>query len=175
MGLDDDFYDIAAIGLCKAALRFKNPNKVRFSTFAYHIIQNEIINEFDYRNAKKRTGTTVSMNAPLIADSELTLGAMLYHPDTPETIAFAKDLMTALRATAAKKTMRLSIKAIPIRNGNYSGSPKRRVISTTKRLRAEDMRKINPMPTYPMQDVGERNERHRKKRLPMRWRYSSLC
>lgn len=144
MGLDDDFYDIAAIGLCKAALRFKNPNKVRFSTFAYHIIQNEIINEFDYRNAKKRTGTTVSMNAPLIADSELTLGAMLYHPDTPEIIAFAKDLMTALDGLTKRqqKAMRLSIQGYtyPEIGSIIGGSPKAismLLSAARKKLRAE--------------------------------------
>ncbi len=140
----EDYYDIAAIGLCKAALIFKKPKKVQFSTFACHVINNEIVNEFDYRNAKKRTGTTVSMNAPLIADSELTLGAMLYHPDTPETIAFANDLLEALNGLTKRqqKAMRLSIQGYtyPEIGSIIGGSPKAisMLLSTAiKTLRAE--------------------------------------
>ena len=37
----EDYYDIAAIGLCKAALIFKKPKKVQFSTFACHVINKQ--------------------------------------------------------------------------------------------------------------------------------------
>ena len=48
----EEFYDIAAIGLCKAAQAY-NESKGRFSTLAYTVIRNEVILEMRNRNLQK--------------------------------------------------------------------------------------------------------------------------
>lgn len=53
MGLTiEDNYDLAAIGLCKAAISY-NLGKFAFSTYAYRCMENEIKQEF-IRNAREK-------------------------------------------------------------------------------------------------------------------------
>lgn len=49
----DEFYDLLAIGLCKAAYYFK-PNKGKFSTIAYIRMQHEMYNYYNELNMEKR-------------------------------------------------------------------------------------------------------------------------
>ena len=49
---DDEFYDIAAIGLCKATIVYND--KWKFSTIAYKCMSHEVGHERIYRRAKKR-------------------------------------------------------------------------------------------------------------------------
>ena len=49
----DEFYDLLAIGLCKAAYYFK-PNKGKFSTIAYIRMQHEMYNYYKELNMEKR-------------------------------------------------------------------------------------------------------------------------
>lgn len=63
----DDYYDICAIGLIKAAKKF-NPNKgYAFSTYAIKIIQNELFQYFRKLNAPKRNpdGNIISLDVIL--------------------------------------------------------------------------------------------------------------
>ena len=140
----EDYYDIAAIGLCKAALIFKKPKKVQFSTFACHVINNEIVNEREYRNAKKRTGNVVSFWDPIQDANELTVGGSIRDINTPETIAFANDLLEALNGLTKRqqKAMRLSIQGYtyPEIGSIIGGSPKAismLLSAARKKLRAE--------------------------------------
>lgn len=56
MGLPiEDNYDLAAIGLCKAAINYKS-GKYAFSTFACKCIENEIKHEFQQAFKQKRAG-----------------------------------------------------------------------------------------------------------------------
>ena len=45
----DEYYDLAAIGLCKAAMNYRK-NSGKFSTLAYRCIHNEIYNEYRQKN-----------------------------------------------------------------------------------------------------------------------------
>lgn len=49
----EEFYDLLAIGLCKAAYYY-NPDKGRFSTIAYIRMQHELSNYFKELNMSKR-------------------------------------------------------------------------------------------------------------------------
>lgn len=89
---DDEFYGIAAIGLCKAAMSYGKSNKVVFSTYAHHVMHAEIKNEFTRLGAKKRTGDTVSLDELVPGAVDLTVGETLYGADTPYTVAVANDL-----------------------------------------------------------------------------------
>lgn len=54
MGLPiEEYYDLGAIGLCKAAIHYKS-DKTSFSTFAYTCIKNEIMYDYRTRKYKKR-------------------------------------------------------------------------------------------------------------------------
>ena len=72
MGLPiEDNYDIAAIGLCKAAINY-NPEKYSFSTFAYRCIKNEIMLDFRARNMPKRVlnENLISYDAPALSQDD---------------------------------------------------------------------------------------------------------
>lgn len=59
----DDYYGVAAIGLCNAALAY-DPGKGKFSTFACRVMINELFGEIRRENAKKRgKRKTISMDS----------------------------------------------------------------------------------------------------------------
>lgn len=67
MGLSvEDNYDIAAIGLCNAAIGYDS-KKYNFSTFAYKCIRNEIMKDFVAKKRQKRAldSNIISYDAPL--------------------------------------------------------------------------------------------------------------
>ena len=68
----DKYYDIAAIGLCKAAQRYDESRGVNFSTYAMRVMYNEVIKEIRKEKAKKRSAfEEVSINdMQLIAPEE---------------------------------------------------------------------------------------------------------
>ena len=49
----DDFYDILAIGLCKAGLTYKESVGCKFPTYAYKVMQNEVYVYWSKTLAKK--------------------------------------------------------------------------------------------------------------------------
>ena len=55
----DEFYDVAAIGLCKAAITYNGQTK--FSTYAYSCIKCEIFNEWSYLSDNKHFEDTVEL------------------------------------------------------------------------------------------------------------------
>lgn len=58
----DDFYDLAAVGLCRAALAY-DPARGKFSTLAYKAMSNEVGTEFRIRATARRTADVVSLDA----------------------------------------------------------------------------------------------------------------
>lgn len=50
----DKFYDVAAIGLCKAALTYEAKSGFEFSTYATRVISNQVLETMRYESAKKR-------------------------------------------------------------------------------------------------------------------------
>lgn len=68
MGLQiEDNYDLAAIGLCKAAINY-NSEKYVFSTYACICIKNEIMHDYRARNMSKRAlnESLISYDAPIL-------------------------------------------------------------------------------------------------------------
>lgn len=58
----EDWYGVAAIGLCKAAMSF-DPNKnMQFSTLAYRCMENEVRHEM--RRQKRSVQVSLSMESP---------------------------------------------------------------------------------------------------------------
>ena len=60
---EEEYYDILAIGLCKAAIYF-DPKQSKFSTFAMKVMYNEFLQHDRNENAQKRkeNKTTLSLN-----------------------------------------------------------------------------------------------------------------
>lgn len=78
----DDFYGIAAIGLCKAALTFDESKGFKFSTYAMTVIDNAIKQEFK-RNEKERKVIIDSLETVILVGEngeELTLGDTIQSP-----------------------------------------------------------------------------------------------
>ena len=50
----DEYYDLAAIGLCEAAFNFDRSKNIKFSTFSMNCIKKTIYKEFRKKNCKKR-------------------------------------------------------------------------------------------------------------------------
>ena len=50
----DEFYDVAAIGLCKAATTYNNNSQTKFSTYAYACIKCEIFNELQRQKSTRK-------------------------------------------------------------------------------------------------------------------------
>jgi len=79
----EDYYDLAAIGLCKAAKGY-NPDKgLAFSTFAYRCMRNQVGQEFRKENMQKRSG-----------DKEILYYDKVIENEDGSTAAF-RDLMPA--------------------------------------------------------------------------------
>lgn len=73
----DDYYDVAAIGLCQAAALFDASKGLKFSTYAYTAMRNEVLKEIRKDKAIKNGGgaITVSLQEPTTQDDEpLTIG-----------------------------------------------------------------------------------------------------
>ena len=111
MGLPiEDNYDIAAIGLCKAAMNY-DPKKYSFSTFAYRCIKNEIMLDFRARNMPKRAlnENLISYDAPALSQydgEKLSLLDQIRSSESVENEAISRimydELVEQLGATDRK-------------------------------------------------------------------------
>lgn len=99
LGVDvDEWYDIFALGMCKAAYHFKEGKGQKFSTFAVTIMKQEFWREMNYRSRKKRFAEerplSLEMQINTIFEStELTLGEVL--KSNCNVVESVEDLMIA--------------------------------------------------------------------------------
>lgn len=107
---DDEFYGIAAIGLCKAAMSYGKSNKVVFSTYAHHVMHAEIKNEFIRLGAKKRTGEIAGFDALIPGAVDLTIGDTLRATDTPYTVAVANEVLEFIDSLPANYSEAMKLK-----------------------------------------------------------------
>lgn len=80
-----DYYDICAIGLCKAAITYDSSKDVKFATYAGVCIENEI--KIELRNRKKYSAPVYSLDMTFNNTSDGT-----------GEIAFGENLTTGLSA-----------------------------------------------------------------------------
>lgn len=80
-----DYYDICAIGLCKAAITYDSSKDVKFATYAGVCIENEI--KIELRNRKKYSAPVYSLDMTFNNTSDGT-----------GEIAFGENLTTGLNA-----------------------------------------------------------------------------
>jgi DNA-directed RNA polymerase specialized sigma subunit len=76
----DKYYDVAAIGLCKAAQRYDASRNYAFSTYALRVMYNEVVREIRKEKAKKRSAfEEVSINGmQIIAPDEYEPEKIIY-------------------------------------------------------------------------------------------------
>jgi RNA polymerase sigma factor (sigma-70 family) len=90
--LDDEYYGVAAIALCQAAIRYEK-GKVKFDTFACYCIRRALQNEFTLQNAQKRTSNIIELDALMPETDNLTYDCFLVANDTPETMLNRSELL----------------------------------------------------------------------------------
>lgn len=91
----EDYYDIAAIGLCRAAITYDESRGNAFSTYACIAIKNKVFKVMRDSRAKCRSGyLLVSLEEPLFdSDGKLTVGDTLKDLDGPEPHADASEIL----------------------------------------------------------------------------------
>lgn len=83
----DDWYDTAAIGLCKAAGAY-DPSRGKFTTIAYRCMYHEVCKEMRMAGVQKRTAQVISYNEMMTDDGELTHeGTLVTSRGDPEEAA----------------------------------------------------------------------------------------
>lgn len=107
----EEYYDIAAIGLCKAAETYK-PGKSKFATFATAVIRHFVKNEMRTLGYDKRRGDVVGLDDPVGEDMtyrQLLSAAQSSEPDPEESaICLDKIDMIAKMKPRLQKTLRLA-------------------------------------------------------------------
>ena len=97
-----DYYDLAAIGLCKAAEAY-NPSKgYKFSTLAYRCMGNLIGKEFRDSKAKKRQGVVLSYDQ-IVTDDITFLDTMESAKNTENEVVSRITLRKLLSGMSPKQ------------------------------------------------------------------------
>lgn len=90
--LSDDYYDLCAIGLCRAA-HFYEPKKGKFSTFAFLCMSNVI--NMEWRKVQRQVYTTVSLNSTICNEGQAPIPIECTIPDPQDDYA-ASDIYTQI-------------------------------------------------------------------------------
>lgn len=90
--LSDDYYDLCAIGLCRAA-HFYKPENGKFSVYAFVCMSN-IIN-MEWRKVQRQVRTTVSLNDTVCNDEQVPMNLETIIPDPRDDYA-ASDIYTQI-------------------------------------------------------------------------------
>lgn len=69
----EETYDLCAIGLCRAAMTYDNTKGVKFSSYAYKCMHNEVIGQFRKSQAQKRNVLLQSLDANIVDTEVCTL------------------------------------------------------------------------------------------------------
>ena len=95
----EDFYGVAAIGLCKAALTFDESRGFKFSTYAMTVMDNAIKQEFR-RNEKEHKMMIESLETVILvgeSGEELTLGDTIQSPRFEDSSDASVDINNILK------------------------------------------------------------------------------
>ena len=69
----EETYDLCAIGLCRAAMTYDDTKGVKFSSYAYICMRNEVMNQFRKSQAQKRNVLLQSLDANIVDTEVCTL------------------------------------------------------------------------------------------------------
>lgn len=100
--LDEEWWDLGAIGLCQAA-RSYDPERGAFGTYAYRCMYNLYA-----KTTRKPVLGALSMSTPLVADNEnFTIGDTIASTDTIDTQAELSVELKSLLKTLGERDLRI--------------------------------------------------------------------
>ena len=110
----DDIYQVGAIGLCKAAMNYRQMSTATFSTYAFQVIRNTILDYLRSLNAKQEAFQRFISEVDDYKD---------LRSDEIENDLYEKEVFRVLEETKEryKGTARKGIEAIEMKMQGYSG------------------------------------------------------
>ena len=121
---DDDYYDLCAIGLCRAA-HFYKPENGKFSVYAFVCMSN-IIN-MEWRKVQRQVRTTVSLNDTVCNEEQVPINLDSIIPDPRDDYA-ASDIYTQIHYICKNDPVFLKIAHLHIKG--YSAAAISRMTNT---------------------------------------------
>ena len=106
----EDCFQIACIGLCKAAEKFNPMLNHKFSTYAMTCIYNELRQSFRFQKAQSREGITVSLDAPLKQSSKaLFVRDLVPSSSLAEDSLITHEIRDCIRALSPKQQLAINL------------------------------------------------------------------
>lgn len=111
----DDIYQVGAIGLCKAAANYRRMEKVKFSTYAFCVIRNTILDYLRSLNTRQEAFRQFLSDADDYIEQQMK--------EEMDSDLYEKDVLQALNETKDRcsSTARKGIEAIEMKMQGYSG------------------------------------------------------
>lgn len=137
--LSDDYYDLCALGLCRAA-HFYEPERGKFSTFAFLCMSNVI--SMEWRKVQRQVQTTVSFNNTICNEEPVPIPMECTIPDPQDDYAIS-DIYTQIHYICRGDSVFLKVAKLHIKGysaraiSRMIGVPACNVRRKIKKLRQE--------------------------------------
>ena len=106
----EDYFQIACIGLCKAAEKFDPMHNHKFSFYAMACIYNELRQSFRFQRAQSRKGITVSLDAPLRQSNKaFFVRDLVPSNDLAEDSLVTHEIQDCVRALSPKQQLAINL------------------------------------------------------------------
>lgn len=106
----EDCFQIACVGLCKAAERFDPALNRKFSSYAMTCIYNELLQDFRARNTQSRKGPTVSLDTPLRRSNKaLFVRDFIPSNNLAEDSLMTHEIQDCIRALSPKQQLAINL------------------------------------------------------------------
>lgn len=120
--LSDDYYDLCALGLCRAA-HFYEPERGKFSSFAFLCMSNAI--GIEWRKVQRQVQPTVSLNSTMYNEGQTPVPIECMIPDPQDDYA-ASDIYTHIHYICKNDSVFLKVAQLHIEG--YSANAISRMI-----------------------------------------------
>lgn len=138
--LSDDYYDLCALGLCRAA-HFYEPERGKFSSFAFLCMSNAI--SMEWRKVQRQVQTTVSLNSTICNEEPVPIPIECIIPDPRDDYASSE---LTLQITLIYKDDSIMQKVVPLYIKEYTAAAISRMldipVSTVRRRIAVFKKKL---------------------------------
>ena len=137
--LSDDYYDLCALGLCRAA-HFYEPERGKFSSFAFLCMSNVI--SMEWRKVQRQVQTTVSLNSTICNEEPAPIPIECTIPDPQDDYAVS-DIYTQIHYICKGDPFLLEVAKLHIKGysaraiSRMIGVPAYNVRRKIKKLRQE--------------------------------------
>lgn len=136
----EETYDLCAIGLCRAAMTYDNTKGVKFSSYAYKCMHNEVIRQFRKSQAQKRNVLLQSLDANIVDTEVCTLH------DIVSNGLSAEDELVLLNINGLNKK---ELKAVKLASAGYNTTEIGQIMSISQSYASRLLTKAqNKLLTY---------------------------